>query len=365
MRRVILARGAALPSNTGLGRAHQAIEANLQRALVPNWTRIKTIQHGIIFGAIFRLHRRWFKHPKVVSEELMNTQADILHITDQEQAHLVPKNSEIPVVVTVHDLFNICPRLIEGSDVPIPVGEPNPGIIRGRDISKLRAGLSRADLLICISDMTLREVVKEFPDKPVALVRNQVEVDYWSPEKNPQPRELLAEYDDDSKCLIITIGSDEPRKRLSFVRQILNNLPEEVTQDINLINIGSEVKLNEEQLVAAFQHAELLLFPSAGEGFGYPPVEAMAAGCPVLASNLPAHNEIIPKHCLLSPTDIRAWTEAIEKIHAEWRRAGGVPRHPDEELMNHVGSLLSPITHGSALARAYDLAISNHQIETK
>ena len=359
MRRVILARGAALPSNTGLGRAHQAIESNLQRALVPNWTRIKTIQHDIIHGAIFRLHRRWFKHPRFVSEELMNTKADILHITDQEQAHLVPKNSEIPVVVTVHDLFNISPRLIEGGDVPIPVGEPNPGIIRGRDISKLRAGLSRADLIICISEMTLQDVVKEFPNKAVALVRHQVEVDYWSPETNPQPRELLMEHDDESKCLIITVGSDEPRKRLSFVREILDNLPEEVAQDINLINIGSEVKLNEEQLVAAFQHAELLLFPSAGEGFGYPPVEAMAAGCPVLASDLPAHNEIIPEHCLLSPTDIRAWTEAIEKVHTEWRRAGGVPRHPDEELMEHVNRLLSPASQGKSLAEAYDMTLQS------
>ncbi len=112
-------------------------------------------------------------------------------------------------------------------------------------------------------------------------------------------------------------------------------------------------------MVAAFQHAELLLFPSAGEGFGYPPVEAMAAGCPVLASDLPAHNEIIPEHCLLSSTDIRAWTEAIEKVHTEWRRAGGVPRHPDEELMEHVNRLLSPASQGKSLAEAYDMTLQS------
>ena len=109
----------------------------------------------------------------------------------------------------------------------------------------------------------------------------------------------------------MTVGSDEPRKRLDFVNEVLDNLPEDVAEDIRMLHIGSEVKLEDEQLVAALQHAEALLFPSISEGFGYPPVEAMAAGCPVLAADLPAHNEVIPKDCLLPSADVSAWVHGI------------------------------------------------------
>ena len=361
VRRVLLARGAALPESSGLGRAHHSIESLLQKALVPNWTKVGTIQHEEPKSSLDRILTRWWKQPRRVSEEIADSPADLLHITDQEQAHLVPKDSKVPVAVTVHDLFHLRPRSIIGGDAIVPVGDHSPGLVRKRDLSKLRSGLSRADLLICISESTRMDVMTSFPGKPTALVRHQVDVDYWSPAKNPKPRELLGDLDDESKMLVITVGSDEPRKRLNFAREVIGELPEEVSSDVNVLHIGSEVKVSDDQLVAAFQHAEVLLFPSACEGFGYPPAEAMAAGCPVMASDLTAHNEIIPDRCLLDPTSIADWVDELVRIHSEWRKSGGVPRHPDEELIDHVKSLLSPDSHGKSLADAYDLAVSPNQ----
>jgi len=257
------------------------------------------------------------------------------------------------VVVTVHDLFHLKPRTIKAGEDKVKVGEHNPGMIRKRDLKRLRQGLERADLLICISEMTRRDVESLFPGKPTALVRHQVDVEYWDPERNPHSRNLIAEHDDDSKCMLVTVGSDEPRKRLGFVNEVLNNLPEEIAEDIHMLHIGSEVKLDDEQLVAALQHAEALLFPSISEGFGYPPVEAMAAGCPVLAADLPAHNEVIPKNCLLPYADVPAWVHEISKIHAAWKRAGGVPRNPKDSLIEHVRENLSPEAHGDTLSAAY------------
>ena len=54
-------------------------------------------------------------------------------------------------------------------------------------------------------------------------------------------------------------------------------------------------------------NCEALLFPSASEGFGYPPLESMAAGMEVLCSNLPSHNELMPEnycHASRKPTDL-------------------------------------------------------------
>ncbi len=356
VRRVMLARGGALPENTGLGRAHFAVESLLERALVPGWIRTGTIEHRIKTSSLSRLYSRWGNHPKLVARTIEQSDADLLHITDQEQAHLVPDHCKVPVVVTVHDLFHLKPRTIRAGEDTVKVGEHNPGLVRRRDLRKLRQGLERADLLICISEMTRRDVESLFPGKPTALVRHQVDVEYWDPEGNPRSRELVAEHDDDSKCMLVTVGSDEPRKRLGFVNEILDNLPEDVAEDIHMLHIGSEVKLDDEQLVAALQHAEALLFPSISEGFGYPPVEAMAAGCPVLAANLPAHNEVIPKDCLLPAADVSTWSHEITNIHAAWKRAGGVPRNPEDSLIEHIRENLSPEAHGKALSRAYEKA---------
>jgi len=356
VKRVVLARGAALPSSTGLGRAHHAIESLLQRAMVPGWSKVTTLEHQILSFAPNRLLTRWRKHPAFVSSSVASSEADLLHITDQEQAHLVPTQCDIPVVVTVHDMFHLEPRQIKAGDVRVPVGNQKPGLFRRRDLKRLKEGLARADLLICVSEMTRRDVERMFPGKPTALVRHQIDLDYWDPEGNPRSRKLISEHDDDSKCLMITVGTDEPRKRLDFVREVIDSLPEEVAEDLHMLHIGSEVELDDEQLVAAFQHAEALLFPSISEGFGYPPAEAMAAGCPVIAADLPAHNEVIPDRCLVPAMDVVAWVNEIVKVHAAWMRAGGVPRNPDDSLVDHVRDTLSAEAQGQAMAEAYDVA---------
>ena len=360
--RVLLVRGGRLAENSGLGRAHQAIESLLDKALVPQWTKVGTIEHEQVTGLVQRAVKRWYTHPRSVTKISESTPADIINITDQEQAHLVPKKCPVPVIVTVHDLFHINPRKIIGGDVTVSVGEQNPGLFRRRDLRMLKKGLERADMIICISESTLMDVRMMFPGKKTALVRHQIDTEYWSPFSNPKPRELLRDFDSESKMLIITLGSNEDRKRLKFAKKVISSLPDEVSKDINTIHIGSEVKLTEDQLLAALQSAEGLLFPSASEGFGYPPAEAMAAGCPVIASDLPAHNEIIPSRCLLPATATQDWVDEIVRIHSEWRAAGGVPRHPSEELMNHIENLLSPKSQGVSLAEAYSKALENNRL---
>ncbi len=355
VRRVLLARGTNLESNTGLGRAHDAVVSLLEKTLVKDWTKAGIIEHPIKTQAISRVWNRWYGHPKLVESQTNSSTADLLHITDQEQAHLVPKNSSIPVAVTVHDLFHIKPRNIHIGEVSIKVGNMNPNFIRKMDIKKLKYGLERADLLICISESTRQEVKRLFPEKLTALVRHQIDVDYWNPDNNPKSSEIISEFYDPKKCLLITVGSDEPRKRLNLVDKIISCLPPEVSDEINVVNIGSDVKLTDEQLVAAFQYADALLFPSVSEGFGYPPAEAMAAGCRVIASDSAAHNEIIPKNYLLPVDELRAWVDAVERVHSDWKRNVGEPRKPNLNLIEHVRNILSPQAHGISLSNAYDL----------
>lgn len=69
-------------------------------------------------------------------------------------------------------------------------------------------------------------------------------------------------------------------------------------------------RVSDSALKSLYQHASCLVFPSLYEGFGLPAVEAMACGCPIAASNIPALRETCGDAALyfdpLSPADIAA-----------------------------------------------------------
>jgi len=72
------------------------------------------------------------------------------------------------------------------------------------------------------------------------------------------------------------------------------------------------------QVAALYRGAEALIFPSLYEGFGLPPVEAMACGCPVAASNVGAVAEVCGDAALLfDPTDVDAISDAIVRVTSD------------------------------------------------
>lgn len=61
--------------------------------------------------------------------------------------------------------------------------------------------------------------------------------------------------------------------------------------------------------------AEVFVYPSLAEGFGLPPLEAMACGTPVLCSDAPALPEVVGDAAItLPPTDVNAWADALTKV---------------------------------------------------
>lgn len=335
----MLARGGALPRQSGLGRAHNELVDRLKDGQISGYELADVIEHPMGGNPLLRLWRRRKGQPRAVANAVLSSNCELLHITDQEQAHLVPLKSKIPVSVTVHDLFHLKPRIV----LDIEVGEHSPSKTRTKDITYLHEGLGRADMLICISNATAVECRELWPNKKVVVIPHAI---------NPEQFRVSGEIGL-RNFVLLTVGSDEPRKRLDFIDKVVSNLPEEISKDLNLVKVGSHLPVSDDELIAAYQRAEALLFPSAGEGFGLPVLEAMAAGCPVLCSDLPAHNEVADSSMLLPANDVEAWVEAISELHKSWlgRDKGG--RKPDSislarsELFNIEG-------WGQKVAEAWD-----------
>jgi len=333
-RQVLVVRGGALPRSSGLGRAHHDLVERLEEGQVEGYALNSVIEHELGGGPFTRWRRRRSAHPQQVANAAKANDGSILHITDQEQAHLVPENCNLPVSITIHDLFHLEPRRISTSHGKVNIGDRSPGFLRRQDLSHIRRGLSRADLLICISEATADEARELWPNKAIAVVPHGIDIGGYDPFSYPLPKPEGLDY---GQVNLLCVGSEEPRKRIDFLVEVLGSLPSHLKGEVILHKVGAESsaksksrlskrakelgvnlrwvgRLSDIDLCGYYQHCDALLFPSVAEGFGLPPLEAMASGCPVRVADMPAHNEVAPEEWLLPHDSIDDWVDAIVEI---------------------------------------------------
>ena len=336
-RQVLVVRGGALPRSSGLGRAHHDLVERLQEGHVAGYSLGNVIEHDVGGGAFTRWRRRRSEHPQRVAQSGEANAGSILHITDQEQAHLVPQNCNLPVSVTIHDLFHLEPRRIQTSHGRVNIGNRSPGFLRRQDLAHIRKGLGRADLLICISEATAEEARELWPDKDIVVVPHGIDVGGYDPFSYPLPKPEGLDY---GKVNLLCVGSEEPRKRIDFLVEVLGCIPSHLKGEVILHKVGAESskksranlskraqeldvnlrwvgRLSDIDLCGYYQHCDALLFPSVAEGFGLPPLEAMASGCPVRVADMPAHNEVAPEEWLLPHDSVDEWVDAIVDLSSK------------------------------------------------
>ena len=252
-----------------------------------------------------------------------------------------------PVVTTIHDvsfqvhpelflpkdrwiLQNLVPRSIQKAAAIVAVSEST-----RRDILRLNKTVTKEKVHVVLEaagkqfqipaggQETARAAVNkrlELSDTPYLLA-----VGVLQPRKNLET--LLDAF------ALLKLGPHPPPHRLIIAgkRGWLDEtdaqmaaLPAEVTRDIVLAGYVADA-----DLPALYGGADALCYPSRYEGFGLPPLEAMACGCPVLCSRASSLPEVVGDAGILLPAeDSHAWAHALETllaspvVQARWRERG-------------------------------------------
>jgi alpha-1,3-rhamnosyl/mannosyltransferase len=124
--------------------------------------------------------------------------------------------------------------------------------------------------------------------------------------------------------LVLTAMSEAPpetalgRARLQISGAGAGDFPDHVSR-IGALGLAGRVRwlglVPVEDMPAVLAASDVCVYPSLYEGFGFPPLEAMACGTPVVASNASCLPEILGNAALLvDPTDVRAFSDAVEAV---------------------------------------------------
>ena len=259
-------------------------------------------------------------------------QPDVIHVPslfegygDDAVTSVGSYTSGHKTAVTIHDLI---PLMDQTNYLPNPA-------IRDFYFRKIES-LKRAGLLLAISESSRLEAIEHLGWSPELIINTSEGADAHfkvmalSPERIAQ---IKAKYNITRKMVMYAPGGFDSRKNFDGLMQAYALLPPALRSEYQLVlasrlskspHDDSRAKMHawrthaglaedelvltdfvpDEDLVALYNTADLFVFPSKHEGFGLPPLEAMACGAPTLGSNTSSVPEVI------------GWNEALFDPHS-------------------------------------------------
>ena len=263
-----------------------------------------------------------------------HNQLDLYHATNY-----VAPEFDIPLVVTVHDL----------SFMRYPETHP------ARRLSWLSGGFSstikRARQILTVSEFSKNEIVELLGVDPVNITIAYNGVDSrFRPLQPDFLRAKLKKWSLEPDGYLLSVGTLEPRKNLTTLFKAYELLPDEIKNNWPMVVVGmagwkeknilKEMDalirkgnliplgyLSDEQLSVIYAGAKLFVYPSLYEGFGIPPLEAMACGIPVISSNRASLPEVVGQAgVLVDPEDVSAIAQALESVLADSQKSRTMSR---------------------------------------
>jgi glycosyltransferase involved in cell wall biosynthesis len=253
---------------------------------------------------------------------LKSEDIDIYHVPQNGIG--LPNEKTCPFVITLHDIIPY--------KMPETVGERYLEIFL-REMPKI---IPLCDGIITVSNYSKQDIVKafNFPEEKI-FVTHLANEDIYVPLKKSYCKDFIAKYYSIEDDFILYVGGFSPRKNIVGLIQAYSKLKAKNTK---LVIVGSQGKsynlykstaekynvsndvifpgfIPLEHMPIFYNAARLFVYPSLYEGFGLPPIEAMACGTPIIASNTTSVPEVVKDAgILINPYDIDELTKSMEKV---------------------------------------------------
>lgn len=239
------------------------------------------------FGNGWYLNHRY---PSIFLRNIKNliknqlTPDTIIHYSSQGVPHL---NIENRYVYTVHDLFGMDPKYNGNS--------------RLRKLLELNLKrIASGEMIVTVSQYVKSQLQGYGVTGKINVIYPPISSSFKPLDNHYSIRKSLGL--PEKKKLILSVSTQDSRKNLSAVAETMRLLGEEY----GLVRVGNPIgkcysfsNIDDEKLNLIYNACDVLLFPSLDEGFGYPLVEAMAVGLPVVASDIPVFHEIAVNAAIL------------------------------------------------------------------
>ncbi|GCF08547.1 glycosyltransferase family 4 protein [Dictyobacter arantiisoli] len=266
----------------------------------------------------------WYRWRVPVPATLFTGPADIYHGPDFV---LPPLDKHVRKVVTIHDL-----AFLEHPEYAVPE-------LSSYLRKVVPEAVAAADVVVTVSSEVSRTLIEHFHTPPEKLAVVPIGVQpYFRRITDPI---LLAATSHKFKLkqpLVLAVGTQEPRKNhknlikafyqaqkqkggpaLLAIAGGTGWLYEETQQLVRELKLEQKVRflgrVTDHELITLYSMADVFAFPSFFEGFGIPPLEAMACGAPVITSNTSSLPEVVGDAALqIDPHNVDELAHAITRI---------------------------------------------------
>jgi glycosyltransferase involved in cell wall biosynthesis len=256
---------------------------------------------------------------------------DLVHIPN---LFSVPRFLPCPYVMTVHDLLEHMSRARQQT-----------GFWGAWHLQMTKRVLRGAEKIFAVSNFTRTEIEKlfEIPPDRIEVVYNAIDERFLHGHASPADRELIAQRYQVTYPFLLYAGRVSPHKNVVRMIEAFSALKTELEKDqaypdLKLIIIGDDLSGNPdlrrtvvrsgvqndvrflgfipiEVLRIFYDEAKIFVFPSLYEGFGLPPLEAMAHGTPVVTSNASSLPEVVGNSAVLvNPENVFEIMRALHRV---------------------------------------------------
>jgi glycosyltransferase involved in cell wall biosynthesis len=256
---------------------------------------------------------------------------DLVHIPN---LFSVPRMLPCPYVMTVHDMLEHMSRAHQQS-----------GLWRSFHFQMTKRVLAGAARIFAVSNFTRNEIEKlfEIPSDHVEVVYNAIDERFLHGHASAADRDLIARRYQVTYPFLLYAGRISAHKNVVRMIEAFSALKTELERDqaypdLKLIIIGDDLSGNPdlrrtvvrsgvqhdvrflgfvpiEVLRIFYDEAKIFVFPSLYEGFGLPPLEAMAHGTPVVTSNVSSLPEVVGNAAVLvNPENVFEIMRALRRV---------------------------------------------------